>query len=271
MISVQSVGLRSLRALASGPLVGTLADRLASSPNAFTSACKSSETAGSLASALKCSGSRQAHSSRREDVHSTTVLCVRKGGQVVLVADGQVTMGSTVVKPNVRKTRRIGEHVIGGFAGATADALTLFERLESKLEEHSWQLTRAAIELGKMWRLDKYLRKLDAALVVANKDQLLQVTGNGDVLEPHDGVISIGSGSPYALAAARALIDIPGMDAVAVAHKAMRIASDACIYTNDNYTALLIDEEGKVSEIDIKELAGKAQAEATAAAQPISS
>jgi ATP-dependent HslUV protease subunit HslV len=214
----------------------------------------SAQLAGrALASEPLLSFARGAHGGRPDkDVHATTVLCVRKDGQVVLVADGQVTMGGTVVKPNVRKTRKIGEHVIGGFAGATADALTLFERLETKLEEHSGQLTRSCVELSKMWRLDKYLRRLDAALVVADHNQSLQITGNGDVLEPHDGIIAIGSGSPYALAAARALIDQPNLDALAIARKAMQIASDACIYTNDNYTALHIDGEGKIAEIDIK-------------------
>ncbi|KAI7845971.1 hypothetical protein COHA_000517 [Chlorella ohadii] len=228
--------------------------RIANTMLARRVACLSAQLAGrALASepALHCA--RGAHGGRPDqDVHATTVLCVRKDGQVVLVADGQVTMGGTVVKPNVRKTRKIGEHVIGGFAGATADALTLFERLETKLEEHSGQLTRSCVELSKMWRLDKYLRRLDAALVVADRNQSLQITGNGDVLEPHDGIIAIGSGSPYALAAARALIDQPNMDALTIARKAMQIASDACIYTNDNYTALHIDGEGKIAEIDIK-------------------
>ncbi|KAK9810058.1 hypothetical protein WJX72_004110 [[Myrmecia] bisecta] len=167
---------------------------------------------------------------------STTVLCVRKGDQVVIMADGQVTRGSEVVKPNVRKTRRIGDNVVGGFAGATADAFTLFERLESQLEQHPGQLTRAAVELAKQWRTDKYLRKLDATMVVADSKQSLTITGNGDVLEPHDGIIAIGSGGAYALAAARALIDLPNMDAHAIAKKAMSIAADACIYTNSNFT-----------------------------------
>lgn len=197
-------------------------------------------------------GVGRSFASSHADVHSTTVLCVRKDGEVVLVADGQVTMGGTVVKPNVKKTRKIGEQAVGGFAGATADAFTLFERLETKLEEHPGQLTRAAVELAKMWRMDKYLRRLDAALVVADKQQSLQITGNGDVLEPHDGIIAIGSGSPYALAAARALIDIPGMDARAIAQKAMSIAADACIYTNTNFTALSINGEGTIEDWDAK-------------------
>lgn len=165
------------------------------------------------------------------------------------MADGQVTMGGTVVKPNVRKTRKIGDHAIGGFAGATADAFTLFERLEGKLEEHPQQLTRAAVELAKNWRMDKYLRRLDAALVVADRNLSLQITGNGDVLEPHDGIIAIGSGSPYALAAARALIDQPGLDATTIAKKAMDIAADACIYTNKNFTGLAINADGMLEEL----------------------
>lgn len=189
---------------------------------------------------------RRSHSSTEQ--RGTTVLCVRKGDSVVLIADGQVTLGSAVVKPNVKKTRRIGDQAIGGFAGATADAFTLFERLETKLEEHPGQLTRAAVELAKMWRMDKYLRRLDAALIIADKSQSLQITGTGDVLEPHDGIISIGSGSPYALAAARALIDIPGMDALTIAKKAMNIASEACIYTNSNFTTLKMDAEGNITE-----------------------
>lgn len=170
---------------------------------------------------------------------------------VYLCASGQVTMGSVVVKPNVKKTRRIGDHAIGGFAGTTADAFTLFERLEIKLEEHPGQLTRAAVELAKMWRMDKYLRRLDASLIIADQKQSLQITGSGDVLEPHDGIISIGSGSPYALAAARALIDVDTMDAVSIARKAMSIASEACIYTNSNFSALHIKEDGSIHDLDI--------------------
>jgi ATP-dependent HslUV protease subunit HslV len=166
---------------------------------------------------------------------ATTVLCVRKDDEVVLMADGQVTLGSHVVKPNVKKVRRLQAGVIGGFAGATADAFTLFERLEMKLEEHPGQLTRAAVELAKAWRNDKYLRRLEATMVVADKDHTFQITGGGDVIEPHDGVIAIGSGGPVANAAARALVDVPGMDAAAIAMKAMNIAADTCVYTNHNF------------------------------------
>lgn len=178
--------------------------------------------------------------SHNDAAHSTTVLCVRKDGDVVMVADGQVTFGGSILKPNVRKTRKIGDKVIGGFAGATADAFTLFERLETKLEEHPGQLMRSAVELAKMWRMDKYLRRLDASLIVADKELSLQITGNGDVLEPHDGVLSIGSGSPYALAAARALMDMSDLDATEIAKRAMSIAADSCIYTNSNFTAMKI-------------------------------
>eukprot|EP00850_Spirogloea_muscicola_P007839 SM000040S14851 [mRNA] locus=s40:754270:767547:+ [translate_table: standard] len=163
----------------------------------------------------------------------------RAGGAVVVIADGQVTQGAEIIKPNVRKVRRISEGVIGGFAGATADAFTLFERLESRIEEHPGTalatLTRAAVELAKQWRTDKFLRRLDAVMIVADEQISLTITGNGDVLEPYDGVIGIGSGGPYALAAARALIDLPDMDAEAIARKAMGIAADTCIYTNHNF------------------------------------
>ena len=151
------------------------------------------------------------------------------------MADGQVTLGSQVIKPNVKKVRRLQNGVVGGFAGATADAFTLFERLEMKLEEYPGQLTRAAVELAKAWRNDKYLRRLEATMVVADKDHTFQITGGGDVIEPHDGVIGIGSGGPFATAAARALVDIPGLDAMAIAKKSMNIAADTCVYTNHNF------------------------------------
>jgi ATP-dependent HslUV protease subunit HslV len=172
----------------------------------------------------------------------TTVLCVRKDDQVVIMADGQVTQGSEIVKPNVRKVRRINDDVIGGFAGATADAFTLFERLELKLEEHPGQLTRAAVELAKAWRTDKFLRRLDAVMIVADSKHSLQITGNGDVLEPHDGIIAIGSGGAHAGAASRALRDVDGMDAQTIAQKAMKIAADADIYTNHNFQTEVIGE-----------------------------
>ncbi|HLI10167.1 MAG TPA: ATP-dependent protease subunit HslV [Alphaproteobacteria bacterium] len=167
--------------------------------------------------------------------HGTTILCVRKGGRVVVAGDGQVTFGQTVLKANARKVRRLGDgSVIGGFAGATADAFTLFERLEAKLEQHPGQLTRACVELAKDWRTDRYLRRLEAMMAVADAKTSLILSGNGDVLEPEDGIIGIGSGGSYALAAARALIDHPDLDADGVARRAMAIAAGICIYTNDN-------------------------------------
>ncbi len=165
----------------------------------------------------------------------TTVLSVRKGGQVVVAGDGQVTLGNTVIKANARKVRRLGKgEVIAGFAGATADALTLFERLEAKLETYPGQLTRACVELAKDWRMDRYLRRLEAMMAVADASVSLVLTGTGDVLEPEDGLIAIGSGGPFALAAARALLERDDMEAEAIALKAMEIAAGICIYTNDN-------------------------------------
>jgi ATP-dependent HslUV protease, peptidase subunit HslV len=169
--------------------------------------------------------------------HGTTILSVRKDGKVVMIGDGQVTMGNTVVKHNAKKLRRLGNgSVIAGFAGATADALTLFERLEAKLEQYPEQLARAAVELAKDWRTDRYLRRLEAMMAVADKNVSLILSGTGDVLEPEGGLIGIGSGGNYALAAARAMIDIPGLDAETIARKAMAIAAEICIYTNDKVT-----------------------------------
>ena len=169
--------------------------------------------------------------------HGTTIIGVRKGGRTVIAGDGQVSMGNTVMKPNARKVRRIGKDdaVVAGFAGATVDAFTLFERLEKKLEQYSGQLMRAAVELAKDWRTDKYLRNLEALMIVADKDALLVLTGNGDVLEPDAGIAAIGSGGNYALAAARAL-DAYEDDAEAIARKAMAVAADICVFTNGNVT-----------------------------------
>ena len=165
--------------------------------------------------------------------HGTTILCVRKGGSVVVAGDGQVTMGNTIVKSNARKVRRLGNgKVIAGFAGATADAFALFERLEAKLEQHPEQLSRACVELAKDWRTDRYLRRLEAMMAVADKSVSLILSGTGDVLEPEDGIIGIGSGGGFALAAARALVDQP-LDAEAIVRKAMAIAAGICIYTNE--------------------------------------
>jgi ATP-dependent HslUV protease subunit HslV len=173
--------------------------------------------------------------------HGTTILSVRRGDQVVVAGDGQVSLGNTVVKGNARKVRRIGGgNVIAGFAGATADAFTLLERLESKLERFPNQLERACVELAKDWRTDRYLRRLEAMLIVADKDHGYTLTGNGDVLEPSDGVIAIGSGGNFALAAARALMSVPELTAEEIARRAMKIAADICIYTNENLIVEII-------------------------------
>jgi len=167
--------------------------------------------------------------------HGTTVLSVRKNGGVVIAGDGQVSVGQTIIKANARKVRRLGGgSVIAGFAGATADALTLFERLEGKLEQHPGNLTRAAVEMAKDWRTDRYLRRLEAMMAVADAKTSLVLTGVGDVLEPDDGLIGIGSGGQFALAAARALMDREELDAEAVARRAMAIAAEICVYTNNN-------------------------------------
>ena len=169
--------------------------------------------------------------------HGTTILAVRKSGRVVIAGDGQVTFGQTVIKANARKVRPLGDgSVIAGFAGATADAFTLFERLEGKLEQHPGQLMRACVEMAKDWRTDRYLRRLEAMMAVADGGVSLVLTGTGDVLEPEDGLIGIGSGGPYALAAARALIGIDGLGAEDIARRAMEIAAGICVYTNTNIT-----------------------------------
>jgi ATP-dependent HslUV protease subunit HslV len=168
--------------------------------------------------------------------HGTTVLTVRKGGSVVIGGDGQVSIGQTIIKANAKKVRRLGKgDVIGGFAGATADAFTLFERLESKLEQYPGQLTRAAVELAKDWRTDRYLRRLEAMMLVADKDVSLVLTGTGDVLEPENSISGIGSGGNYALSAARALLDGP-LDAEQIVRKSLDIAAEICVYTNRNVT-----------------------------------
>ena len=165
---------------------------------------------------------------------STTILSVRKGGQVVIAGDGQVTMGAIVMKANAKKVRRLGKgDVIAGFAGATADAFALFERLESKLEQYPAQLTRAAVELAKDWRTDRYLRRLEAMMAVADAKASLILSGTGDVVEPEHGLVGIGSGGPYALAAARALLTLD-LSAEEIARRAMKIAAEICVYTNDN-------------------------------------
>ncbi|MDX2082622.1 MAG: ATP-dependent protease subunit HslV [Rickettsiales bacterium] len=168
-------------------------------------------------------------------LYGTTILSVRKNGKVAIAGDGQVSLGQTVLKSNAKKIRKLGDgSIIGGFAGATADAFTLFERLESKLEQYPNQLMRACVELAKDWRTDKYLRRLEAMMIVVDKNISLVLTGNGDVLEPEDGVVAIGSGGNYALAAARALIEIKEIDAEEIIKKSMKIAADLCVYTNNN-------------------------------------
>ena len=178
-------------------------------------------------------------------MYGTTIVTVRKGGKVVVAGDGQVSLGNTVMKGNARKVRRIGKggQVIAGFAGATADAFTLLERLEGKLEQYPDQLMRACVELAKDWRTDRYLRRLEAMMIVADRKVTLTLTGNGDVLEPENGVIAIGSGGNYALAAARALAET-NFGAEEIARRAMRIAAEICIYTNDNVVLESLDEEG---------------------------
>ncbi len=186
-----------------------------------------------------------------ESWHGTTILGVKKGGRTVIAGDGQVSLGNTVIKPNARKVRRLGADgpdkqgsVIGGFAGATADAFTLFERLERKLEQYNGQLMRAAVELAKDWRTDKYLRNLEAMMIVADAEVLLILTGNGDVLEPEGGIAAIGSGGNYALAAARALSDYE-QDPEALARRAMAIAAEVCVFTNDRLTIETIEAKTK--------------------------
>ena len=169
--------------------------------------------------------------------HGTTIALVRKDGEVVIAGDGQVSIGNTVMKSTAKKVRKIEKrNIIAGFAGSTADAFTLFERLESKLEKHGGQLTRAAVELAKDWRSDKYLRKLEALMLVADKDKSFVITGQGDVLEPEYGVVAIGSGGNYALAAARAMIDDKTKTAEEIAKRSIEIASDICVFTNNNIT-----------------------------------
>ena len=164
--------------------------------------------------------------------HGTTILCVRKNGKTVMGGDGQVSMGSSVMKGNAKKVRKLGENILVGFAGSTADALTLVERLEKKLDEHPGQLMRACVELAKAWRTEKYLRRLEAVLLVADKDNIFELTGNGDVLEPEQGVMGVGSGGQFAFSAALALIDQDGVEAEEIVRRSMKIAGDICVYTN---------------------------------------
>ena len=178
-----------------------------------------------------------------QPVHATTIVMVRKGGRVVIAGDGQASMGQTVMKSNSRKVRRLGAkgEVICGFAGSTADAFTLLERLEAKLEQYSGQLMRACVEMAKDWRTDRYLRRLEALMLVADKDASYCITGVGDVFEPEKGIMAIGSGGNYALAAARALADTDA-DAEAIARRSMEIAADICVYTNHNLVVETIED-----------------------------
>ncbi len=182
--------------------------------------------------------------SKLPSMHATTIVTVRKGNKVVIAGDGQVSLGQTVIKGNARKVRRIGkdQDIITGFAGATADAFTLLDRLEKKIEQYPGQLMRACVELAKDWRTDKYLRNLEAMMLVADKNVSLCVTGNGDVLEPEDGIMAIGSGGNYALAAARALSDSK-LPAEKIAEKAMKIAGEICVYTNHSLIVETLDAE----------------------------
>ncbi len=174
---------------------------------------------------------------QNESWHGTTILSVRKNGVAAIGADGQVSLGPTIIKASAKKLRVLGHgKILAGFAGATADAFTLFERLEEKLEKHPSQLTRAAVELAKDWRTDKYLRRLEAMMIVLDEKVTLIISGNGDVLEPEDGIAAIGSGGNYALSAARALIDIKDLSAEDIIKKSMKIAGDICVYTNNNLT-----------------------------------
>jgi ATP-dependent HslUV protease subunit HslV len=172
-------------------------------------------------------------SPRRPDIHSTTILAVRRDGRVVIAGDGQVTLGQTIVKAGARKVRRMNEgNAIAGFAGSAADGIALFERLDGKLREHRGNLRRAAVEMAKDWRTDRALRRLEAMVVVADRDGTYLLSGSGDVIEPDDGVVAIGSGGPFALSAARALVAHTTLDARAIAEAAMRIAAEICVYTN---------------------------------------
>ncbi|CAG9472374.1 ATP-dependent protease subunit ClpQ, putative [Plasmodium vivax] len=167
--------------------------------------------------------------------HGTTILCVRKNNEVCLIGDGMVSQGTMIVKGNAKKIRRLKDNILMGFAGATADCFTLLDKFETKIDEYPNQLLRSCVELAKLWRTDRYLRHLEAVLIVADKDVLLEVTGNGDVLEPSGNVLGTGSGGPYAIAAARALYDVENLSAKDIAYKAMNIAADMCCHTNNNF------------------------------------
>lgn len=197
------------------------------------------------------------YGSYHESWHATTICAIRKGGEVCMVGDGQVSLGETVLKPNARKIRKIGDNtVMTGFAGATADCFTLLERLETKLEQYPGQLLRASVELAKQWRTDKFLRHLEAMIIACDKDVSLTITGNGDVVEPKDGVIAIGSGGLYAASAARALMD-SDLTAREIATKAMNIAADTCVYTNHNFITESLFESNEDTKSDESETSTK--------------
>ena len=177
-----------------------------------------------------------------DQYRGTTILSVRRNGVVVVGGDGQVSQGNTVMKGNAKKVRRLfNDQIIAGFAGGTADAFTLFEKFEEQLEKHSGKLTRAAVELAKLWRTERVLRRLEALLVVADKDTSLIITGNGDVIEPEDSLMAIGSGGPYAQSAAKALLDSTDLDAKSIVEKSLIIAADICVFTNHNLTIEVLD------------------------------
>lgn len=249
------------------------ASKLARTPSAAAAAAAAAASgSGSFASSDAFVAARSFHStSQTNDLptyHGTTILCVRKNGKVCMMGDGMVSMGNMIVKPNAVKIQRIfpkgglgstisnkeeddeQKATLVGFAGATADAFTLLERLEGKLDEYPGQLSRSCVELAKGWRTDKYLRRLEASLIVADERKSLEITGNGDVLEMTDGIISVGSGSPYALAAARALMSVEELSAEEVAQKAMDVASDMCVYTNKNFLSYTLDDIGDTKEED---------------------
>lgn len=185
--------------------------------------------------------------------HATTILCVKRDGFITVIGDGQVSQGNVVVKSNAVKVRRIGNNTIAGFAGTTADCLALRERLEEKLEEYPGQLLRAAVEMAKLWRLDRYLRHLEAVMIVCDHEHILEVTGNGDVIESPDGIMAIGSGGHFALAAARALKDIPGLSSDDIAKRSMQVAADMCTMTNHNWVIETINIADAEKSADLKQ------------------
>ncbi|CAN0148251.1 unnamed protein product [Ectocarpus sp. 12 AP-2014] len=243
----RTAAVRSLTTAAAGPAAGSDATLAARRGGVLMR----QPAAAAVLPFGKSAESKRMHSSASSglEMHGTTILCVRKNGKVVMMGDGQVSQGDMVVKPNATKVRKLGDgRVLAGYAGSTADALTLMERLEGKLEEHEGQLMNACVALAKDWRTDKYLRRLEAVVLVADSKFSLKVTGLGDVLAPNGGVIAVGSGQPYALAAARALSGQDDLSAEEVARKSMEIASELCVYTNNHFTMHSLDVEEEESE-----------------------